>query len=194
MNNFVTHLKNNYNWPTTETLFPGGYQKKIPNRFYKDNSILDRKLIEDLKLVDLDVRRVDVLWKPAGHRIFGKYGVIHVDSQLFRSIPKILYVSGGVNSEMVWYDLNEHAVIDSHKWPVGGGDVLRVNSFDYVTEAHRESVRFSLVDVGTHMHGIDNPDEDRVAICCPIVDATTGDVIPYAETKQRLLHLKCNEC
>ena len=186
MNDFVTHLKDLFIWPSLEEIFPGGYQKNMPYRLYDDDKILDQQFITKLASVDLSVNAIEIMWKPKGHRIISKYGVIHVDNFNFESQTKIVYVLGGTNSTLVWYDLNKNVEINPHKWKIADKPVKRINSLDSVTEIHRQPVKFSLVEIGTHMHAIDNPYEDRTAIGCKIIESSTKKILPYQEVKKRI--------
>ena len=189
MDNLVIHLNDTYTWPSVSQLFPGGYQKNLPAKFF-DTSLLDSRFLNMLESVDLKIFNVEAMWKPAGHSVFGKYGLIHVDSKDFESMPKIIRVIDGDQSEMIWYELNEIASPKVHQGSaLGRPNVSSLSSFDEVKELHRDKIRFSLVEVGTHMHAIHNPVEDRIAICCRINEKSTGKFINYDSVKQRLQRL-----
>ena len=186
MENLVIHLKDQYTWPSFEKIFPGGYQKNLPSKFF-DVSLLDAKFLKILESVDLTVFNVEAMWKPVGHSVFGKYGLIHVDSKNFESMPKIIKVMGGTQSEMIWYKLKKTANPKVNQGSaVGRINVSSVSSFDSVNEIYRDEVRFSLAEVGTHMHAIHNPVEDRTAICCRIVERSSKNFISFNEVRDRL--------
>ena len=185
MDHLIVNLKNSWQWPDIDTLFPVKYFNNIWTKYYKGNSILDQNLIQKLHSVDLDITGVTITYKPAEHNLYSKYGAVHVDDPDRFSIAKINYILGGEDSNMIWFKENVNFKSKIH---IGAGSTTHTKalSLDDLTEIYRTYFKFALVEVGTTFHGVYNPTEERTAIQCRLSTLSTRETVSFEDAKKRI--------
>jgi hypothetical protein len=149
--------------------------------------LLDSKIYNILKTVDINVRWIEVHYKapiPAGITN-SIYGTVHADGDEIDNKAKINFVIGGTDSFMIWHEFidNDRSAVEVTKTKLSTS-VIRPKSRDKVREVHKEKLQAAIVNVG-QLHSIENTKNERICIQLIVEDITTKERLDFSETVRR---------
>lgn len=184
MNNYCYKFDHNFVLPTKEQIYPNGVQE-LQSTMSKD--LLDSKIYNILKTVDINVRWIEVHYKapiPAGITN-SIYGTVHADGDEIDNKAKINFVIGGTDSFMIWHEFidNDRSAVEVTKTKLSTS-VIRPKSRDKVREVHKEKLQAAIVNVG-QLHSIENTKNERICIQLIVEDITTKERLDFSETVRR---------
>jgi len=184
VNNYCYKFDHNFVLPTKEQIYPNGVQE-LQSTMSKD--LLDSKIYNILKTVDINVRWIEVHYKapiPAGITN-SIYGTVHADGDEIDNKAKINFVIGGTDSFMIWHEFidNDRSAVEVTKTKLSTS-VIRPKSRDKVREVHKEKLQAAIVNVG-QLHSIENTKNERICIQLIVEDITTKERLDFSETVRR---------
>jgi hypothetical protein len=185
MNNYCYKFDHNFVLPTKEQIYPNGVTE-LQAAMPKD--LLDTNIYNILKMVDINVRWIEVHYKialPAG-MTNSAYGTVHADGDEFDNKAKINFVIGGTDSAMIWHEFAnaDRSAIEVDKTKLVTSVIRPKSLRDKVREVHRESFRAAIVNVG-QLHSIENTKDERICIQLIIEDMVTKKRLDFPEAIRR---------